>query len=72
MHSLTTEFLDATSYLFEKSCPSVSRSVGPYYFQMTNMPFYEHKNSLNDIIINDTMSVDEVVASNNPAVLVYQ
>ena len=53
--------------------PSVRRSVGPSvrmsvpcYFQKTNMAVFEGKKSSNDIINNDTMSDDEVVASYVP------
>ena len=38
----------------------------PCYFWTTNMAVFEGKKSLNDIIINDTMSDDEVVASDVP------
>ena len=49
--------------------PSVRSSVRPYvpsYFRPTNMVVFEGKKSSNDIIINDTMSDDEVVASDVP------
>ena len=49
--------------------PSVRRSVGPYvprYFRTTNMAIFEGKRSSNDIMTNDTMSDDEVVASDVP------
>ena len=62
-------FLDATAHLYKRSCPSVRRSVRPYvprYFRTTNMAAFEDKKSSNDIIINDTMSDDEIVASDVP------
>ena len=43
----------------------VRRSV-PCYFRKTNMVIYEGKKSSNDIINNDTMSDDQVVASYVP------
>ena len=45
---------------------SVGPSVRPYvpcYFRMTNMAVFEGKKSSNDIITNDTMNDDGVVAS---------
>ena len=63
------DFLDAPSHLSMRSCPSVRRSVGPYvprYFRTTNMAVFEDTKSSNDIMINDTMSDDEVVASDVP------
>ena len=68
-----TAFLDATTHLYRRSCPSVHRSVGPSvrtyvpsYFEQRIWPFYEGKKSSNDIIINDRMSDDEIVASDVP------
>ena len=60
---------DATTHLYKSSCPSVRSSVGssvPCDFQTTNSAVFEGKNSSNDIIINDTMSADKVVASDVP------
>ena len=54
-------FLDATTHLYKWSCPSVRPSVRPYvpcYFRTTNMTVLEGKKSS-----NDTMSDDEVIAS---------
>ena len=45
--------------------PSVRPSV-PYHFRTTNMVTFVGKKSSNDIIINDTMSDDKVVASDAP------
>ena len=70
-------FLDATTHLYKRSCPSVRRSVGPSvrpsvrpyvpcYFRTMNTAAFDGKKSSNDIIINDTISDDEVVASDVP------
>ena len=62
-------FLDATSHLYKRLCPSVRRSVRPSvpsYFRTTNMANFECEKSSTDIINNGTMSVDEVVASDVP------
>ena len=62
-------FLDATTHLYKRSCPSVRRSVGrsvPSYFRTPNMAVFEGKKSSNDIINNGIMSDDEVVASDVP------
>ena len=45
--------------------PSVRGSV-PSYFRVTNMTTFEGRMSSNDIINNDSMSVDKVVASYEP------
>ena len=45
--------------------PSAGPSV-PYHFQLTNMAVFERKKSSNDIINNETMSDDEVIASDVP------
>ena len=45
--------------------PSVGTYV-PRYFRTTNIALFEGKKSSNDIIINDTMSDDEQVASYVP------
>ena len=45
--------------------PFVRRSV-PYYFQETNMAVFEGEKSSNEIINNDMISDDEVVASYVP------
>ena len=70
-------FLDATTHLYKRSCPSVRPSVRPSvglsvrrsvpcYFRTTNMANFEDKKSSNDVINNDTISDDEVVASYVP------
>ena len=62
-------FLDATTHLYKRSCPSVGPSVGPSvpcYFRTTNMAVSEGKKTSNNIKINDTKSDDEVVASYIP------
>ena len=62
-------FLDATTHLYKRWCPSVGPSVGPYvprYFRKTNMADFEEKKSSNDIKNIGTISVDEVVASYVP------
>ena len=49
--------------------PSVRRSVRPYvpcYFRTTNMAVFEGEKSSNNIIVSDTMTDDEVVASDLP------
>ena len=60
-------FLDAPSHLYKRLCPSVRRSVGssvcPVLFSNDEYSRFEDKKSSNDIIINDTMSDDEEVAS---------
>ena len=64
-----SDFLDATTHLYKRSCPSVRRSVRPYvtrYFRTTNMAVFEGKKPSNDITINETISADEVVASDVP------
>ena len=68
-----TSFLDATTHLYKRSCPSIRRSVGPSvgppvlrYFRATNMAVFEGKKSSNGIINNGTMSDDEIVASDVP------
>ena len=64
-----TRFLDASAHLDKRSCPSVGPSVRrsvPRYFRTTNMAVFEGKKSSNDIINNDTISDDEVVASYVP------
>ena len=47
------------------SCPSVGPSAGPsrVIFESFTMAVFKGKKSSNDIINNDTMSDDEVVAS---------
>ena len=45
--------------------PSVRPSV-PCYFRMTNMANFEDKKSSNDVMDNDIISDDEVVASYVP------
>ena len=47
-------------------CPSLPPSLPPVYFRMANMTVLEGDNSSNGIIINGTMSDDEVVASELP------
>ena len=46
--------------------PSVRPHV-PCYFRTTNMAVFEYEKSSNDIAINNTMSDDEVVASDVPS-----
>ena len=58
-------FLDATTHLYQRSCPSV-RPYVPCYFRTTNMAIFEGKKLSNDIINNGIMSDDEVVASDVP------
>ena len=60
------QYLHLDSCLFQTI---VHRSVGPSvpcYFRTTNMAVFEDKKSSNDIINNDTMCDDEVVASYVP------
>ena len=59
------DFSDAPSHLYMRSCPSVGPYV-PCYLRTPNMAVSEGEKSSNDIIINDTMSDDEVVASDVP------
>ena len=61
---MATQFLDATTHLYKRSCPSVR----PVSFS-TNMAVFEGKKSSNDIIIYDAMS-EEVTHLMYPAVLV--
>ena len=57
-----TEFLDATTYLYKRSCPSVRLSRVTF---TTNTAVFEGRTrkSSNDIMINSTLSDDGVVAS---------
>ena len=62
-------FLDATTHLYKRLCPSVPmlvRSSVLSIFQTTNMAVFEGRKSSNDIIINDTLSDNGVVASDAP------
>ena len=62
-------FLDATTSASRFVGPSVSPSVRRSvlcYFRMTNMAIFEDKKSSNDIINNDTMGNNEIVASYVP------
>ena len=74
-------FLDATTHLYKRSCPSVCpsvrRSVGPSvgpsvrrsvpcYFRKTKIVDFVDEKSSNDLINNATMNDDEVVASYGP------
>ena len=65
----TDGFLDATTHLYKRSCPSVYPSVPlsvgpsvPCYFKTANMAVFEGIKSSNDIQYN-TMSDDGVAAS---------
>ena len=65
----SSHFLDATTHLYKRSCPSVGPSVRrsvPCYFRKTKIVDFEDRKSSNDIINNATMSDDEVVASYGP------
>ena len=53
------------THLYKKSCPSVRRSV-PCYFRTTKYAVFDSKKFVSDNIYNDTMSDDEVVASDVP------
>ena len=66
-------FLDSTTHLYKRLCPSVRPSVGPSvrpsvpsYFRTMNMANFECGKSSTDVMNNGTMSVDEVVASDEP------
>ena len=78
---LLSLLLDATTHLYERSCPSVRSSVRPSvrpsdrpsvrpsvpcYFRKTKIVDFEDRKSLNDVINNATMSDDEVVTSYGP------
>ena len=62
-------FLDATTHLYRRSCPSVRRSVRPSvpcYFRKAKIVDFKDGKSSNNIINNATMNDDEVVASYGP------
>ena len=54
----TLQFLDATTHIYKRSCPSVR----PVLFSNDEFVCFEGKKSSDDMI-NETMSEDEVVAS---------
>ena len=71
--SKSPPFIDATKHLHKRSCPSVCQYVRPTvrpsvpcYFRKTNTAIFEGNRLSNHIIINDTMSDDEGVASDVP------
>ena len=61
--------LSVCLFIHPSICPSVClsvRSFVPCYFLLTIVAIFEEKKSSNDILINDTMSDDIVVASDDP------
>ena len=66
----STVFLNTTTHLYKRSCPSVGPSVlrsvrksVPGYFRVTNMADFDDKKSSNDVTNNDTKIDNEDVAS---------
>jgi len=59
-------FLDATTHLYKRSCPSVGPSVRPVYFRKTKIEDFDEGKSSDNTINNARVSDDEVVASYGP------